>query len=302
MKYFFFSILVFTILGTGEIAAQELNCNVTINTTKIQGSNKDIFTTLRSAVADFMNNTVWTNSVFETNERIECTFLFNINTYQSDILEGSLQVQARRPIFGTSYNTVMLNYIDNDVHFKYLEFDPIEYAENSTPSDLSSLLAYYAYIIIGLDYDSYSLKGGSLYFQKADKIVNNAQSLSSSGWRASESRSRKNRYWLVNNIISEDYSTLRIFNYNYHRLGLDLMDQNIERGRGVIKDAVISLEKFVDAKPDPFLFYFQIVLDSKSDEIVQIFSQALAEDKRRIFDIMIKADPSNAAKYGPLKQ
>jgi hypothetical protein len=303
MKYLSFVSFCVSFFFAAEISAQELNCNISINSSKIQGTNKDVFNTLRSAMSDFMNNTTWTNNVFESNERIDCSILLTITDNSSgDIYKGTLQLQARRPVFGSSYNSVMLNYMDNDIQFKYTEFDALEFSENGNISNLSSLLAYYAYIVIGFDYDSYSLKGGTPYFQKCDKIVNNCQNASDPGWKAFESRARRNRYWLVNNILSEDYSPLRTFMYNYHRLGLDVLDQNIEKGRGVVKDAVLELEKFIDAKPDPFLFYFQVILDAKSDEIVQIFSQALPEDKKRIFDIMVKADPSNPAKYAPLKQ
>jgi hypothetical protein len=304
MKYLYLIITLVALSINKNVSSQELNCSVSINSEKIQGTNKDIFNTLRSSIADFMNNTVWTNNVFESNERIECNISITLSEYQSitNILKGTLQLQARRPIFGSSYNTVMLNYVDNDIQFKYAEFDPLEFSENTNISNLTSFLAYYAYIIIGFDYDSYSLKGGSPFFQKADKIVNNCQTSGDPGWKAPESRARKNRYWLVNDILSEDYSPLRTFTYNFHRLGLDVMDQNIEKGRGVIKDAVVDLEKFFDAKPDPFLFYFQVILDSKSDEIVQIFSQSSAEDKKKILDIMVKIDPANPAKYASLKQ
>jgi len=303
MKYFYLSIILIVFALKNNVSAQELNCSVSINSSKIQGTNKDVFNTLRSAIADFMNNSIWTNNVFESNERIECNLTITLNDYKSgDVYDGTLQLQARRPIFGTSYSTVMLNYVDNDIQFKYTEFDPLEFSENTNISNLSSFLAYYAYIIIGFDYDSYSLKGGNPYFQKADKIVNNCQSAAESGWKGIESRARKNRYWLVNDILSEDYSPLRTFTYNFHRLGLDVMDQNIEKGRGVIKDAVLDLEKFFDAKPDPFLFYFQVILDSKSDEIVQIFSQSLADEKKKVFDVMVKIDPANPTKYASLKQ
>jgi hypothetical protein len=302
MKNFKYILPLFIILSAGKAPAQELKCNVTLNSTQIQGTNRQVFNTLRDAIADFVNNTNWTNNVFEVNERIECNMLFNITEQQSgDVYKGTLQIQSRRPIHGSSYNTIMLNYVDIVIQFKYAEFDPLEFSENTHISNLASILAFYAYIVIGLDYDSFSPEGGTPYFLKADKIVNNAQVSADPGWKASESQARKNRYWLINNIISSDYSSLRDFNYKYHRLGLDVMDQSIDRGRLVIKDAVLELEKFYNSKPDPFVFYFQVVLDSKSDEIVQIFSQANPEDKKRIFTVMVKIDPSNLAKYTSLK-
>jgi len=281
-----------------------LKCNVSINSNQIQGTNKSVFTTLNTAINDFMNNTVWTNNVFETSERIECNMVINIKDQPTtESFTGTIQIQSRRPVYGSAYNSVMFNYLDNNFNFNYKEFDPLEFSENSYVSNLSSMLAFYAYIIIGLDYDSYSSKGGSLYFQKADKIVNNAQSSGALGWNFSENRGdRKNRYWLVNNILSSDYDPLRQFNYNYHRLGLDLMNQSVERGRLVIKDAVDALDKFYDSKPDPFMHYFQVTLDSKEDEIVQIFSQSPVEDKKKIFTFLAKVDPANPTKYAALKQ
>jgi hypothetical protein len=274
-----------------------------MNTSQIQGTtNKDIFLTLRDAISDFMNNTTWTNNVYEIYERIECNLMFNIKEeVTSGVYKATLSIQSRRPVYGTSYNSVMLNYVDDEVNFKYTENDPLEFSENSHISNLTSVLAYYAYIVIGLDYDSYSLKGGTPFFMKAEKIVNNAQSSADPGWKAFESRGRKNRYWLVTNILDDDYSPLREFNYKYHRLGLDVMEDAVERGRLVIREAVVELERFFKAKPDPFMHYFQVVLDAKAEEIVQIFSEAQPADKSRVYAIMTTIDPANTSRYESLK-
>jgi hypothetical protein len=187
------------------------------------------------------------------------------------------------------------------VSFDYLEYDPLEFSETTFISNLTSILAYYAYIILGLDYDSFSNEGGTLLFEKAEKIVNNAQSSGKVGWRAADSRGRSNRYWLINNILDNHYKPLRTFNYQYHRLGLDMMDKSIEGARMTIKESIINLERFHKSKPDPFMHYFQVLLDSKSEEIVEIFSEASAEDKRRIYNIMVRADPANRTKYDAIK-
>ncbi len=290
------------LLNHGFSKAQELSCNVSLNTSQIQGTNKDVFNTLQDAIRDFMNNTVWTNNVFEVNERIECNLLFNITSEVSaGNYKGTLTIQSRRPVYGSTYTTVMFNYFDEDIQFIYNEFDPLEFSENSHLSNLTSILAYYAYIIIGLDYDSFSSKGGTPYFQKADKVVYNAQSTGEAGWKAAQSRDRKNRYWLVNNILDAGFEPLRLFNYTYHRLGLDAMDNSVERGRLVIRDAVIDLEKLYIAKPDPFMHYLQVVLDSKGTEISQIFAEAPPEDKTRIYQVMTKIDPGNIIRYDALK-
>jgi hypothetical protein len=301
MKRLTFLILVILLVISRLGFSQELNCSVTLNTSNIQGTNKDVFNTLQDAIRDFMNNTVWTNNVFEANERIDCNLLFNLtDEVSAGIYKGTLSIQARRPVYGTSYNTVMLNYRDEDIQFKYNEFDPLEFSENTFQSNLSSILAYYAYLIIGFDYDSFSLMGGTPYFEKVDKIVYNAQSSAEAGWKAAHSKDRKNRYWLINNIMNEGFVPLREFNYTYHRLGLDVLDNSIDKGRMVIKDAIIKLEKLYNDKPDPFMHYFQVVLDSKADEIVQLFSGAPPEDKSRIYAVMVKIDPGNINKYTPL--
>jgi hypothetical protein len=302
MKWLTFILLILLFSHAEQLYSQELSCIVSFNTTQIQGTNKDVFNTLEAAVRDFMNNTVWTNNIFEVNERIECNLLFNLTKEVSaGVYKGTLNIQSRRPVYASSYNSVMLNYVDEDIQFKYTEFDPLEFSETAHLMNLTSILAYYAYIIIGLDYDSFSLKGGTPYFEKAERIVNNAQSSPDPGWKAFESRSRNNRYWLVNNILDDGYEPLRQFNYSYHRLGLDELDNSIEKGRMVIRDALLELEKMYNSKPDPFMHYFQVVLDSKADEIVQIFSEALQADKNRIYNLMIKFDPSNASKYAALK-
>ncbi len=302
MKYFRYPILLYFLLVICRGYSQELNCNISVSTSKIQGTNKQVFITLQKALSDFMNSTVWTSNVFEMNERIECNFLFNITEEKSTgSYVATLNIQSRRPVYASSYNTVMFNYVDNDIAFDYLENDPLEFSENTYISNLTSILAYYAYIIIGLDYDSFSMQGGTPYFEKAEKIVNNAQSSGRTGWRASDSRGRTNRYWLINNILDQEYKPLREFTYKYHRLGLDMMDKTLEGGRMTIKESIIELEKFYNSKPDPFMHYFQVVMESKSDEITQIFSKASDEDKRRILNIMVKIDPANLSKYDGLK-
>jgi hypothetical protein len=302
MKRFHYSLLFLVFLVSSNAFSQELNCNISVGTSQVQGTNKQVFETLQKALSDFMNNTTWTSNVFEINERIECNFLLNITSEVSNgSFEATLNIQARRPVYASSYNTVMFNYIDNDVSFDYLEYDPLEFSETTFISNLTSILAYYAYIILGLDYDSFSNEGGTLLFEKAEKIVNNAQSSGKVGWRAADSRGRSNRYWLINNILDNHYKPLRTFNYQYHRLGLDMMDKSIEGARMTIKESIINLERFHKSKPDPFMHYFQVLLDSKSEEIVEIFSEASAEDKRRIYNIMVRADPANRTKYDAIK-
>lgn len=299
-----FSCLILLMIASWSfVVAQELTCYVSINSSKIQGTNKEIFNTLQDAITDFMNNTSWTNHVFEVNERIECNMMFTItNELTPGVYEGQLTIQSRRPIYSSSFNSVMLNYVDQKIKFEYNEFDPLDFSETGHLNNLTSILAYYAYIVIGLDYDSFSLNGGDPFFLKAEKIVNNAQSASEPGWKAGDARGRDNRYWLVNNIRDDAYQPVRQFNYIYHRQGMDLLDGSIQRGRMAIKEALIELEKFYESKPDPFIHYYNITLEAKANEIVNIFSEAPQADKTRIHEIMNNMDPANSSKYAPLKE
>jgi len=273
-------------------------CNVQVITQQIQGTNKQVFQTLQTSIYEFMNNTSWTNHVFETDERIECTMLFNIKEQVSvDEFKGTLQIQSRRPVFNSSFNSVVLNYVDNDIQFKYVEFQPLEFSETSHLSNLTSLLAFYAYIIIGMDYDTYSFEGGTPFFEAAEKIVNNAQNTPERGWRAMESTSRKNRYWLVNNILNEDFSLLREFVYKYHRLGLDMMYEKTNEARANISEYLRLLQQISRDKPDPFMYYLQVVLDAKSDELINIFKESFQEEKTRVYALLNEIDPSHGNKY-----
>jgi hypothetical protein len=278
--------------------SQELICNVSIVSSQIQGTNKQVFQTLQKAIYEFMNNRTWTSNVFENEERIECNMLFNLKEkVGTDEYKGTLQIQSRRPVFNSSYNSVLFNYIDNDLDIRYVEFQPLDFNENIYQSGLTSILAYYAYIILGLDYDSYSLEGGTEYFQKAERIVTNAQNASESGWRASDSRTRRNRYWLVENILNEDYAPVREFIYKYHRLGLDRMDAQTGIARADMVEDLKLLQKIKREKPDPYMQFLQVIFDAKSDEFVNVFSQSPQDEKSRVLQLLIEIDPSNKSKY-----
>ncbi|MCG8700894.1 MAG: DUF4835 family protein [Bacteroidales bacterium] len=282
-------------------SAQELDIRFSLNSSQIQGTNKQVFETLEKSIVDFLNNRVWTNHIYESHERIECNMLLTIDKYESDIMKGSLQIQSRRPVYNSSYNSVMFNYMDEDIEFKYVEFDPIEFSENSYISNLSSLLAFYTYIILGLDYDSFSKMGGNPYFELADKIVLNANNSGRLGWRGSDDKKRKNRYWLINNILDKDYAPVREFSYNYHRLGLDIMEKSSFKGKQVILQELERFKRIQENKPDPFMHFYEVIRDSKSDEIVQMFSGASREEKQKVLEIMKVVDPSGINKYEALQ-
>ncbi|MDM8160068.1 DUF4835 family protein [Labilibaculum sp. K2S] len=290
-------VLLFAFIITIPLFSQELRCNVQIVSQQIQGTNKQVFRTLQTSVYEFMNTTRWTDHVYSYDERIECTILINLtNQISADEFKGTIQVQVSRPIFNSSYNSVLLNFKDDDVQFKYVEYEALEFNEATTPSSLTALLSYYAYIILGLDYDTYSMDGGSAYFAKAEGIVNKMQNSNVKGWKAFESR--KNRYWLVENILNNAYSPVRECLYRYHRLGLDNMAERLTESRAEIAESLRLLQKAYRAKPGSFIL--QIFFDAKADELVNIFSESFTDEKKRVFNILSEIDPANISKYNKI--
>jgi hypothetical protein len=278
--------------------AQEFRCNVQITSQEVQGTNRQVFQTLQGALNEFLNSRAWSGYKFANNERIECNMLINIQEMVgSDEFKGSLQIQVRRPVFNASYNTVLFNYVDNDIDFKYVEFQPLEFSETSHLSNLTSIFAFYAYIILGFDFDSYAPMSGTEFYHKAEKIMNNAQNAPERGWRSGESTSRKNRYWLISSILNEDFSPVREFLYQYHRQGLDLMYDKPVDGRAAIAESLILLQNVFKARPDPFMHYLQVILDAKSDEFVNVFKESTDEEKRRVMLILNQIDPTHVDKY-----
>ena len=291
MRKLIFILFIFVIKTS---FSQELNCKVQVLSQSIQGTDKRVFETLQTAIYEFMNNRKWTNDVFKINERIDCSILINITErISTEEFKATLQIQARRPVFKSSYNTVLLNNNDNDFQFKYQEGQPLEFTENTHLSNLTSVLAFYAYFMIGLDYDSFSLDGGTPYFQKALAIVNNAQSSSDLGWKAFDGS--KNRYWLINNMLDASFVSLRECMYKYHRLGLDVMVDNKESGRAEILESLEELKNVHQIKP--LSYSLQVFFIAKSDEIINIFSGAFSDEKAKIVNLLNEIDPTNSNKY-----
>ena len=280
------------------LLGQELRCNVQIVSQQIQGTNKQVFQTLQNAIYEFMNNRVWTDHVYSMEERIECNLMFNITAQPSaDEFKGTLQVQTRRPVFNTNYNTVILNFVDNDIHFRYVEFAPLEFDLNSHTSNLTSILAFYANYMLGLDYDTFSMLGGSQYFSNAEKIVINAQNAPEGGWKPMDDLAHKSRYWLVKDILDTDYESVREFNYRYHRLGLDMMDEKVAVGREEITSSLELLQSVYRKKPDPYMYLLKLVFDSKVDELVSVYTESYPEERNRAHAILTEVDKPNATKY-----
>ena len=287
-------IIILLSISTISISAQELNCSVQINSSQVQGSDKSIFDAMQKSIFEFMNSRKWTNNVFKNSERIECTILINITEQVStNDFKATIQVQSRRPVYNTSYYTTTLNHLDKEFEFKFNEFDPLEYSETTFMTNLTSVLAYYANIILALDYDSFSLNGGTRYLQKAQTIVGNAQGARESGWKAFEGE--RNRYWFVENLLHKNYAPLRECFYKYHRLGFDALAKSLQNGRAEILKSLKLLEQVYTRKPGNY--NLQIFFNAKANEIVDLFAEALPKEKAEATNLLNKIDPNNLSKY-----
>jgi hypothetical protein len=297
MKYkLFFFFVLFAL--SNLLNAQELNCTVKVLSPAIQGTERSVFETLETAVKEFMNNTRWTNDNYKQDEKIECNITINVTKRISvDEFEANIIVQSRRPVYKSSYNTNLINYQDNDFTFKYTPFQPFEFNENTFINNLTSTLGYYAFIFIGLDYDTFSPEGGTPYYQKAQTIVNNAQNAPDKGWKAFEGS--KNRYWLAENLANANFKGVRSCLYNYHRMGLDMMTNDVELARKNIADALEGLLKVHNMQMGSFLM--QVFFLAKADEVVNIFSIATPELKSKLVPVLNTIDPGNVTKYEKLR-
>ncbi len=275
--------------------AQELNCQVSIVSQQIQGTvEKQVFEQMQKIVYEFMNNTKWTKDVFAQQERIDCSILINVTQKLStDEYMGTIQIQSRRPIYKSSYFSPLFNYIDENFQFKFQQFSQLEFNLNTFQNNLTSVLAFYAYVIIALDYDSYAPLGGTEYWQKAQTIVNNAQTAAEKGWKSSEGT--KNRYWLIENQLQPVFQGIRDCNYKYHREGLDIMSEKVEQGRAVILNSIDLLVPVYNNRPASF--NMQLFFNAKGDELVNIFSQALPDEKNKAVEKLMLIDPANTTKY-----
>lgn len=294
-KYY---LVILLVLLPGISDGQELNCNVQISAQRIQGSNRQVFESMQRDLFEFMNNTVWTNHVFSYAERIDCNILINLNDQLSaDEFRGTIQIQLSRPVFNTTYKSTMLNFIDNSFQFKYVEFQPLEFDPSTYRSSLVSVLAYYTYMILGFDYDTFSPLGGTEFYQMAEKIVTTAQNAPEPGWKPYDGSRNRNRYWLVKNALDKEYEGVRQFLYEYNMNGLDKMESKIAEARTSMVESLKLVQDVYRKKPDPFMYLVQVIIDAKSDELINIFSGAFPEEKSRVVQILTEIDPANKAKY-----
>lgn len=281
-----------------SLGAQELKCNISINSEQVQGSNKAIFTTLQQSMEEFVNTQRWTNMTFQEKERIECSMMIVVKSVQDNMFVCEFTCQSRRPVFGTTYTTPTLNIKDANFTFTYQEYDRMEFQPNTFTSNLTALVAYYCYLIIGHDMDSFAKLGGTPYFQVCEDIVTSAQSASLDnaemvGWKAFESN--RNRYALTNNLMDEAFKKYRAYYYDYHRHGLDEMVNNVANGRARIAKDIKVLKEAYNARPATYLV--GTFLDAKSDELVNIFKSGTADEKKMVYELLMDIDPTRQDTY-----
>ncbi|MCK6618629.1 MAG: DUF4835 family protein [Cyclobacteriaceae bacterium] len=288
-------IVIGLLVAATTTRAQELNCVVSVNVgPKVRTVDQSVFRDMKNAFQQFMNSRKWTNDTYLTHEKINCSILININDMPSiGVFNASVQVQAARPVYNTNYTSLTFNFADRDWDFEYLESQPLEYNDNNFISNLTSMLAFYAYMIIGIDNDTFSELGGNPNFQRALQVVNNAQASNRSGWQPMGSI--RNRYWLVENYINPQFVEIRRAMYRYHRLALDTFDRNPEQSREIILKCLKDVKKARDINPNAIIVIS--FFDTKSKELANIFSDGALSVRREAYDVIIAMDPSNQSGY-----
>ena len=280
--------------------AQELNARITINSDKVQSTNKQVFKTLQDALNDFVNNKKWTDATFAMNERIDCSMTLIINEMVSDnSFKGEIQVQARRPVYNSSYTTTLLNYRDTELSFDYTEFEPLEYTENTLNSNLIATVVFYIYTILGLDFDSFAPQGGTAYLQQAMQVTTLAQSeMAWNGWKAFDGN--RNRHALITALTDNTSEIFRNFWYTYHRKGLDEMAANPDRGRTTIIESLPVLQQIQSARPGSVLL--QLFSDGKLDEVTGVYTKANQTEKQEGFKLLSAIYPTQTTRLESLKK
>lgn len=290
----FFIIIGFIFLSGGAFS-QELLCSVQIQSQQIQGVDPSVFDAMEKSIFEFMNNRKWTDYNFQIEERIEFTMIITLTSalQGGDEFGGTLNLVYQRPIYGSDYNSVVLNIVDGDIKFAYTPFQPMEYADNTYTDNLTSILAFYAYLVIGMDFDTFSLYGGTPFYEKANAVVQVASSQNMDGWQVFDGP--QNRAQLIENILNTSNEALRTLVYEYHRDGLDVMTEKVEMGREVITNSLKNFKVVYDKRPN--LYFLQVLLQAKRQEIINIYSEATPAEKVAMTNIMKVVDPAYGTKY-----
>ncbi|MBU2554175.1 MAG: DUF4835 family protein [Bacteroidetes bacterium] len=274
--------------------SQEFLGNIQIQSQRIEGIDPSVFTSMKTSMFEFMNNQIWSDYKFKIEERIEFTMVFTINeVIGGDDFKGTLNLVLKRPVYGSDYNTDIVNLIDNDIHFRYVPYQNMEYADGTYSNNLTSILAFYAYIMLGLDFDTFSLLGGTPFYEKAMAVATAAQSSNERGWQGFEGP--KNRYALAENLLNPSYEELRKLLYEYHLKGMDEMSKNVDGGRMAVGRSLKYFQNVYDKRPG--LYLLQVMLETKRDEIINIYKEASPAEKTSMLNIMKAVDPPNGTRY-----
>ncbi len=279
-------------------AAQEFRCQVEVNSQKIEGTNKSVFESLQSSINDYMNENRFSTATFSPNERIECRLYLTVSEYENDRVKGDLQVQLSRPVYNSSYTTTLMNFKDSKIEFEYRDGDPLTYNETSQQSNLTAILDYYAYLFLGIDFDSFSLNGGQQYYDRAQSVVQAAQSGGEVGWKAFEDT--KNRAAVLSSFMDNNTSGIRRLLYDYHRKGLDEMVTSPDKGRAVITESLKEIGTIY--KNAPMSVALSMFRDAKLDELVNIYSQAPSTEREAAYEILQPIYPTDMERLEKIKK
>ncbi|HCE55160.1 MAG: type IX secretion system protein PorD [Lutibacter sp.] len=282
---------------TAQMNAQELNCTIAVNADKIPGSNKQIFITLENSLNEFVNQKRWTNLNYLPQERISCNLTITILEQSGDDFKGHIQIQSSRPIYSSTYLTPVFNFKDDNFSFKYAEYEPLQFNENQFESNLSAIVSFYVYTILGMDADTFALNGGTNFYTKAQNIVVQSQQSGYAGWNQNDGF--KSRFILIDNILAPTYSLFRSAMYSYHLKGLDVMHQDKKIAKQKIAESVGMLKTIYDSRPNATLL--RVFMDAKADEIVSVFSDGPNYDTFKLKEDLLKISPLNAAKWNDIK-
>jgi hypothetical protein len=290
-----YSLLLVLVFGIAQ--AQQLNCTVSVNADKVAVTNKQIFKTLEKSLTEFVNKTDWTGTPYKQDEKINCSMFITVTAYASDQFTATVQVQSSRPIYNSTYSSPVLNFNDKDFSFRYVEFENLTFNPSNFDSNLISVIAFYSYVIIGMDGDTFSKQGGSKYLETAQDIANVAISGGYKGW--SQSDGNQNRFFLINDMLSSTFSPFRDALYEYHFEGLDLMHKDLKSAKLKIKEALNTIGIINKTRPNAFLT--RVFFDAKSDEVVSVFSAGPAMDIRDLIGNLNSISPMNSSKWASIR-
>jgi len=279
------------------VQAQELQCEVRVNSSQVSGSDKTIYQSLQTALYEFINNTKFTEINFRQSEKIECSILIDITAREGNYFSGEINIALRRPVYKTNYNSPLFNYVDRKFTFEYMDGQTIDFSPTTYISDLTSTIGFYVYLMLGLDFDSFSLLGGTPFFAICDQITQSAPQNDNPGW---SSTARQNRYALINEIINPTYEALRHFLYTYHREGLDVMSEKTDQGAEAILSSLSDLNSVYER--NSMSYFLQLIIESKRDEIIQVFSEGNMKLRTEAANIMKTIDPSQSSRYDAMLQ